>query len=46
MHIRNTHMYTHTIYVNTGQERVFMKNLFIFDIQNKTFHDRVIYFVQ
>ena len=30
------------IYINIGQERVFMMKSFLFNIQNKSFHDRVI----
>ena len=37
MHIHDTH-FSH-IYVNTGQERVFIKKSFLFNIQNKSFHD-------
>ena len=39
------HIFTY-IYVNTGQEIFFMTNSFLFDIQNKSFHDIIIYVVQ
>ena len=38
------HIYTH-IYINTGQERVFMTKSFLFNIKNKSFHETVIYIV-
>ena len=43
--IHDTHMYTHILTKYRAINR-FMKNSFLFYIQNKSFHDRVVSLVQ
>ena len=45
MQIHDTHMYTHII-TKYRARNIFMTKSFLFNIQNKSFHDRVISLLQ